>query len=121
MLKPVEWVGSSKKDLGSFPDPVKYHMGYAIYHAQAGLMHRDAKPLKGFGSGVLEVVSRHDGDTFRAVYTVRLQTSIYVLHAFQKKARRGIATPKAELDLVRRRLQAAERLDRNAMEQGKDQ
>lgn len=120
MLRPVEWVGSSKKDLSRFPDPVKYHMGFAIYHAQAGLKHPDAKPLKGFGSGVLEVVSRHDGNTFRAVYTVRLQAAVYVLHAFQKKARRGIATPKAELDLIRRRLQVAERLDRNALEKGID-
>ena len=84
-------------------------MGFAIYQAQLGLRHRDAKPLRGFGSGVLEAVSRHDGDTFRAVYTVRFETAVYVLHAFQKKAKRGIATPKPELDLVRRRLAAAER------------
>ncbi len=109
MLKPVEWVGSSKADLKRFPEPVRHRMGFAIYQAQAGLRHRDAKPLRGFGSGVLEAVSRHDGDTFRAVYTVRFETAVYVLHAFQKKARRGIATPKPELDLVRRRLAAAER------------
>ena len=82
--------------------------GFAVYQAQAGLRHRDAKPLKGLGSGVLEVVARHDGDTFRAVYTVRFETAVYVLHAFQKKARRGIATPKQEFDLVGRRLRAAE-------------
>lgn len=87
-------------------------MGFAIYEAQTGLRHRDAKPLKGFGSGVLEVVARHDGNTFRAVYTVRFETAIYVLHAFQKKARRGAATPKYELDLVRRRLRVAERHNR---------
>ena len=69
MLKPVEWVGSSKADLKRFPDPVQDRMGFAIYQAQAGLRHRDVKPLRGFGSGVLEVVSRHDGDTFRAVFT----------------------------------------------------
>ncbi len=91
MLKPVEWIGSSKADLKRFPDPVQGRMGFAIYRAQLGRRHRDAKPLKGFGSGVVEVVARHDGD------------------AFQKKARRGIATPKQELDLVRRRLRAAER------------
>jgi len=84
-------------------------MGFAIYRAQLGLRHRDAKPLKGFRSSVLEVVVRHDGDTFRAVYTARFETAVYVLHAFQKKAKRGIATPKQELDLVRRRLAAAER------------
>ena len=109
MLKPVEWVGSSKADLKRFPDPVQDLMGFAIYRAQLGLRHRDAKPLKGFGSGVLEVVARHDGGTFRAVYTVGFEAAVYVLHAFQKKAKRGIATPKQELDLVRRRLQAAER------------
>ena len=109
MLKPVEWMGSSKADLKRFPDPVQGRMGFAIYRAQLGRRHRDAKPLKGFGSGVVEVVARHDGDTFRAVYTVGFEGAVYVLHAFQKKAKRGIATPKQELDLVRRRLRAAER------------
>ena len=92
----------------AFPGSVQDRMGFAIYQAQTGLRHRDAKPLKGFGSGVLEVVARHDGDTFRAVYTVRFETAVYVLHAFQKKAKRGAATPKPELDLVRRRLRVAE-------------
>ena len=113
MSKPVQWVGSSKSDLKRFPDAVQDRMGFAIYQAQAGLRHRNAKPLKGFGSGVLEVVARHDGGTFRAVYTVRFETAVYVLHAFQKKARRGIATPKQELDLVRRRLRVAEQHYRN--------
>ena len=109
MLKEVKWVGSSKADLKRFPDAVQDRFGFAIYQAQAGLQHRDAKRLKGFGSGVLEVVARHDGDAYRAVYSVRLESAVYVLHAFQKKARRGIATPKRELDLVRRRLREAER------------
>ena len=81
----------------------------AIHQAQVGLRHRDAKPLKGFGSGVLEVAARYDGDAFRAVYTVRLEAAIYVLHAFQKKSSRGIRTPKRELDLIARRPRAAER------------
>lgn len=114
MLKPVEWVGSSKADLKRFPDPVKTRMGFAIYLAQIGLRHRHAKPLKGFGPRVLEVVARHDGDTFRAVYTVRIKTAVYVLHAFEKKAKRGIATPKPDLDLIRQRLSAAERHAREA-------
>ena len=113
MLKPVQWVGSSKSDLKRFPDAVQDRMGFAIYQAQTGLRHRNAKPLKGFGSGVLEEVARHDGNTFRAVYTVRFERAVYVLHAFQKKARRGIATPKQELDLVRRRLRVAEQHYRN--------
>ena len=107
-LKPVEWVASSKTDLRRFPEPVRARVGFALFQAQSGLRHRDAKSLRGFGAGVLEVVSRYDGDTFRAVYTVRFEAAIYVLHAFQKKAKRGSATPKRELDLVRRRLTLAE-------------
>ncbi|MDE2774053.1 MAG: type II toxin-antitoxin system RelE/ParE family toxin [Gemmatimonadota bacterium] len=107
-LKPVQWVGSSRADLKRFPDPVRERMGYAIYQAQAGFRHRDVKPLKGFGSAVLEVVARHDGDTFRAVYTIRFEAAVYVLHAFQKKAKRGITTSKKELDVVRHRLKVAE-------------
>ena len=106
-------MGSSKANLKRFPDRVQGRMEFAIYRARLGRRHRDAKPLKGFGSGVVEVVARHDGDTFRAVYTVRFEAAAYVLHAFQNKARRGIATPKQELDLVRRRLRAAERHDRD--------
>ena len=113
MLKPLQWVGSSKADLKRLPDPVQDRMGFGIYQAQVGLRPRDAKPLRGFGSGVLEVVVRHDGDTYRLVYAIRFQTAVYALHAFQKKARRGIATPKKDLDLVRRRLRAAERHHRD--------
>jgi phage-related protein len=82
--RPLQWVGSSRADLKAFPDAVQDHVGFALYQAQAGLKHRDAKLLKGLGSGVLEVVSRHDGDTYRAVYTVRFKAAVYVLHAFQK-------------------------------------
>jgi phage-related protein len=88
-------------------------MGFALYTAQCGETDPSAKPLKGFGgAGVMEIVARHDGDAFRAVYTARLGDTIYVLHAFQKKSRRGIATPKHELDLIKSRLADAERLDR---------
>ena len=109
MVKQIEWVSSSKQDLRQFPADVQDHVGYALYQAQVGLKHRDAKPLKGVGPNVLEVVSRRDGDTYRAVYTVRFRAAVYVLHAFQKKAKRGIATPKREIDLIKRRLKAAER------------
>ena len=108
-LRPLEWVGSSKEDLKKFPAGVQDHIGFALYQAQVGLKHRDAKPLRGLGSSVLEVVSRQDGDAFRAVYTVRFQAAVYVLHAFQKKAKRGRETPKHEIDQIRRRLKAAER------------
>ena len=107
-LRPVEWVGSSKEDVKAFPARVQDHVGFALYQAQAGLKHRDAKPLKGLGSGVLEVVSHRDGDTYRAVYTVRFKAAVYVLHAFQKKAKRGLATPTREIELIKRRLRVAE-------------
>ena len=110
-VKPVSWIGSSYKDFRAFPDPVQDAMGYALYQAQIGEKHGSAKPLKGFGgAGVLEIVADHVGDTFRAVYTVKFATAIYVLHAFQKKSKRGIETPKRELDLVRARLKCAEEL-----------
>lgn len=108
LLKPIEWVGSSRSDLRDFPDTVRGVIGYALYWAQIGLRHRDVKPLRGLGSNVLEVVSRYDGDTFRAVYTVRFKAAIYVLHAVQKKSKRGRATPKQDIDLVRSRLNTAE-------------
>ena len=102
----MDWL--HKADLKAFPESVRRVVDYALYQAQVGLRHRDVKPLRGLGSNVLEVVSRHDGDTFRAVYTVRFRSAVYVLHAFQKKAKQGIATPKPEIDLIRRRLRAAE-------------
>ena len=106
-LRPLEWVGSSRADLKDFPGEVQDHIGFALYQAQAGLKHRDAKPLPGLGAGVMEVVSDHDTNTWRAVYVVRFRDAVYVLHAFQKKSKRGIATPKTEIDLVRRRLKTA--------------
>jgi len=108
MLRPLEWVGSSKDDLKAFPGPVQDHIGFALYQAQIGLKHRDAKPMAGLGAGVLEIVSDFDRNTWRAVYAVRFREAVYVLHAFQKKSRRGIATPKSEIELVRRRLKLAE-------------
>lgn len=107
--KPLEWVGPSKDDLKGFPVEVQDRIGFALYQAQVGLKHRDAKPLKGLGSRVLEVRARHRGDTFRAVYLVQFGAAVYVLHAFQKKAKRGSATPRREMEIVRRRLKAAER------------
>jgi phage-related protein len=107
-VKPVHWMGSSLKDLRSFPDDVQDTIGYALYLAQIGERHDQAKPLKGFGgAGVLEIVEDHDGETYRAVYTVKLADAVYVLHTFQKKAKRGIATPKQDIDLIRQRLKAA--------------
>lgn len=107
--KQLLWVGSTKKDLIAMPDEVKLAFGFALYLAQAGKKHQDAKPLKGFaGAGVLEVIEDYLGDTFRAVYTVKIAESIYVLHCFQKKSKRGIETPKQDIDLIRDRLKIAQ-------------
>ena len=106
--KPVRWVGRSKEDLSDFPADVRRRVGGALWEAQIGRKAAFAKPLRGFGdAGVLEIVDDFDGDTFRAVYTVRFAKAVYVLHAFQKKSRRGIATPKAELGLIEQRLKRA--------------
>jgi phage-related protein len=108
-VRPLFWVGSSRRDLREFPEPVKDVMGHALFMAQLGGKHEDAKPLKGFGgAGVLEVVEDFAGDTFRAVYTVRFMDAVYVLHAFQKKSKRGIKTPQRDLDLIKERLTRAE-------------
>jgi phage-related protein len=108
--KRLEWIGSSKKDLLALPEEVIDVFGYALHLAQVGLRHEQAKPLRGFGSaGILEVVEDRRGDAFRAVYTVRYAVRVFVLHVFQKKSKSGIATPKADLDLIRSRLKLAER------------
>jgi len=113
-MREVQWVGSSLDDLRTFPVDVRKDIGYALEFAQNGLTHQDAKPLKGFhGAGVLEIIERHDGDTYRAVYTVRLQKAVYVLHCFQKKSPRSISTPQHDIDLIRKRLADAERQDKD--------
>lgn len=107
--KPVEWIGSSRSDLRRFPPEVRRVMGQAIDDAQLGLESPVAKSLKGFGGrGVLKIVDDFDGDTYRAVYTVKFAGVIYVLHAFQKKSKKGIATPKHEIELIKARLKRAE-------------
>ena len=108
--KPVYWSGSARSDLRRFPEEVKTDVGFGLWVAQRGGKPAQAKVLKGIvsGSGVLELVERHDGDTYRVVYTVRFKEAVYVLHAFQKKAKRGIKTPKHDVELIRERLKAAE-------------
>lgn len=107
-LKPVRWIGSSRVDLRAFPEAVRLRVGGALWEAQLGRKAAWAKPLKGFGgAGVLEVVDDHDGDTYRAVYTVRFAGVVYVLHAFQKKSKSGVATPRREIALVEQRLKRA--------------
>ena len=106
--KPIKWVSSAKRDLDAMPEDVKDVFGHAIDLAQAGGKHQDAKVMTGFGSaGVLEVVEDHQGDTYRAVYTVKFAGWVYVLHCFQRKSKSGIATPKLDMDLINTRLKAA--------------
>jgi len=108
-IKPLQWVGSSLSDVRAFPKSVRTTIGQALFDAQSGGKHPDAKPLKGFGgAGVLEIVESFDGDAFRAVYTVRFAGIVYVLHAFQKKSKSGIRTAPADINTIRRRLRTAE-------------
>jgi len=118
-IKPLRWIASAKDDLLAMPIEVRRAVGYALFAAQQGEKHDDAKVLKGFGdAGVLEIIAKHDGDTFRAVYTVRFGDVIYVLHVFQKKSKRGIATPKKDQDLIRKRLKLAEQSHKQWSEAG---
>ena len=106
--KPVRWIGSSRDDLRSFPEEVRNRVGGALWEAQLGRKAPYAKPLKGFGgAGVLEVVEDFDGNAYRAVYTVRFAGVVYVLHAFQKKSKHGIATPKRDIAVIEERLKRA--------------
>ena len=110
-IKPIVWMGSSRDDLRGFPWQARRDMGQALYTAQPGETDPAAKPLKGFGgTSVMEIVDRHDTNTYRAVYTTQFAGRIYVLHAFQKKSRKGIAMPQKDIELIRRRLADAGRL-----------
>ena len=110
-MKPVIWVGSRRKDLRAFPEPVQDHIGYAVYVAQRGGKHRDTKTVSGFGGArVVEVVKDFRGDTFRAVYTLRYAGTVYVLHAFRKKSKTGRETPRRDVELIEKRVREAEKI-----------
>lgn len=115
ILKRVFWMGDSQDVLRSFPKEVQEEIGFALYYAQSGGKHSSAKPLKLVGGGVFEIVSDFDRNTYRAVYAVKFASGICVLHVFQKKSRKGISTPKAEIDLIKSRLKRA-REDNHARE-----
>jgi phage-related protein len=117
-LRPLLWVASSLEDLREFPDDVRDQFGYELFLAQTGEHPPSAKPFKGVGSGVVELIENHDGDTYRAVYTVRLATGVYVLHAFKKKSKQCIKTPPRDVELIKKRLKAAE--DHDADERKKE-
>jgi phage-related protein len=106
--KPLHWIGSSKKDLIALPVDVVDDFGYALGAVQMGATPAQAKPWKGEGSGVLELVERYMGDTYRAVYTVRFAKAVYVLHCFQKKSPSGIRTAQGDIDLIHERLKLAQ-------------
>lgn len=107
--KPLFWMGSSRRDLKRLSPELRHVFGYAMWEAQNGGKHPEAKPLKGFGgSGVLEVVEDEQGSTYRAVYTIKFASAVYALHVFQKKSTRGIKTSQADLEMIRRRLKQAE-------------
>jgi phage-related protein len=112
-MRPVRFMGDSREVLRELPDEVKSEIGFALERVQQGKMPVNAKPLRGIAPGVLEIMSDFKGDTFRAVYTVRFPGAVYVLHVFQKKSKRGIATPKREIDLVKRRLAQVVELEAN--------
>ncbi len=106
--RPLVFIGASQEDLRSFPEDVKDVVGYALWRAQIGEKHPDAKPLRGFGgAGVLEIADEYSGDAYRVVYSVTLTGIVYVLHAFKKKSSRGIATPKQHIDMIKKRLKDA--------------
>ncbi len=106
--KPLDWIGSAKRDFLAFPQPVKEEIGNALGLAQFGGTHPSAKPWRGQGPGVFEIVENHDGNTYRAVYTVRWREVVYVLHAFQKKSPKGIRTARTDIGLIARRLKIAQ-------------
>lgn len=107
-MKPLHFIGSAKKDLLAFPEDARQEAGYAFYLAQTGGKGVNAVPMVGFGgAGVLEVVIDHDGDTYRAVYSVKFKRAVYVLHAFQKKSKKGIKTPQTDMNIISARLRSA--------------
>lgn len=114
--KPLIWIGSSRKDLREFPEDVQHRMGYALWIAQTGGKHRDAKVLSGFGgAGVLEIIEDYRGDTFRAVYPLKYADVLFMLHAFQKKSKTGRETPRRDIELIKQRLREAERIAKEMM------
>ena|SRR5438876_3969459 len=119
-LRPLLWVGSSKRDYRAFPPRVQDQFGFALFLAQTGQHPPRVRLLKGFGSGVVELVGSFESDAYRAVYTVRFREVVYVLHAFKKKAKHGIKTPMSDLELVRRRLRDAEQDYAQRFEPGKN-
>ena len=121
-LRDIAWIGTSLDDLKAFPEDVKDEMGFALYEVQQGKTPAIAKPLKGFGGASVQELKADDDqrNTFRAVYTVKFSTAVYVLHALQKKSKKGVATPRREIELVKQRLKVAEREHRKRLKEAHD-
>lgn len=109
-MKQLEWLGGSKKDLIEFPEGARQEIGYALYVAQTGGHYHKTKPFKGCGSSVYEVAIEYEKNAYRAIYSVFLDDAIYVIHCFQKKSKRGIKTPKEDIELVKQRLKLLKEL-----------
>jgi phage-related protein len=107
-LRPLVWMGDSRKNIRQFPEDVQKSVGYALQLVQAGETPMEAKPFKGVGSGVYEIIKRYDTDIYRAVYAVKIGDKVYVLHAFQKKSKQGIKTPQTDIDLIKQRYKDAQ-------------
>ena len=118
-LRKVRWVGDSREQLQKFPSQVRKDIGHALYLVQTGQTPPSSKPMRGLESGVFEIVDDYDTNAYRAVYTVKIGRSLYVLHAFQKKSKRGIATPKKEIDQIKRRLRRAKELAKQEEKHGR--
>lgn len=113
MLRPVVWLGSSLKDLKEFPEAIKGEIGYILYLVQIGEHHQNIKPLSGFPGEVMEIKSDYAKDTYRAVYAAKLGNEIYVLHTFKKKSKKGIKTPKEDIEVIRQRLKRGQEIARS--------
>lgn len=120
-LRPVEWMGDSLKQIKAMPEEVQKTIGWQLQQAQVGDTPGLAKPFKGVGSGVFEIRKSYETDTYRTIYAVQIGESIYVLHAFQKKAKKGIATPKKDVDLIKKRYKEAVQLERQKQEEKGDE
>ena len=118
-LRKVRWVGDSREQLQKFPSQVRKDIGHALYLVQTGQTPPSSKPMRGLESGVFEIVDDYDTNAYRVVYTVKIGRSLYVLHAFQKKSKRGIATPKKEIDQIKRRLRRAKELAKQEEDHGR--
>ena len=110
VLRPLVWIGNAKRNLQAFPKGAQKIIGDELQLIQFGGMPKDAKPFKGVGSGVFEIALRYDGDAYRTVLAVQLGAKVYVLHAFQKKSKKGIETPKRDVELIRKRYTEAQEL-----------